>query len=314
MLYGISNSGDEDASTGAKPSGAGRGASKPEGSKPGAGGASKADGSPPPPPPWWKSLRVDPPTLTRFAIGVSGLAIMLLVWWLMTRGSATEAWISPSKLPSPGKVLGSLGALFDRNLIDNLIATMWRVFKGLLLASVVGVGLGVTAGTFRAVAAAVGPFVLFLRSVPVGPLVPLTIVLFSIGETQKWMFIFIAVVGFVFADTVKAISIVPQRYVETAETLGANRWQILYKVLVPLALPDIVTSLRFQLGLALGYITLAEAINTDAGIGAMINTGQNRGLIDQTYLILIIVTVVAYLVDLTIRTLQRGFFPYRKDL
>jgi ABC-type nitrate/sulfonate/bicarbonate transport system permease component len=273
-----------------------------------------SDGSPLPPPAWWRSLRVDGPLPLRLGIGGASLGVLLLGWWLITRGSATEAWISPSKLPSPGAVFGALGKLIDRDLLDNVLATMARVAKGIGVAALVGVTLGVIGGTFRAIAAAVGPFVLFLRSVPMGAMLPLTVILFSIGERQKWMFIFLAVVGFVFADTVKAISSVPQRFVETAETLGASRWQVISKVLVPLALPDIVTSLRFQFGLALGYITLAEAINTDEGIGAMLNTGQNRGLIEQNYMLLIVIAGIAFLIDLTIRYLQRGFFPYRKDL
>jgi ABC-type nitrate/sulfonate/bicarbonate transport system permease component len=134
------------------------------------------------------------------------------------------------------------------------------------------------------------------------------------GEKQKSMFIFLAVVPFVFSDTVKAMSSVPERYVETAQTLGSSRFQIIRKVLFPLALPDIITSLRFQFGLALGYITLAEAINTERGIGAMLNTGEKRGLIEQNFLLLFIIASIAFLIDWGIRGFQRGVFPYRKDL
>ena len=82
------------------------------------------------------------------------------------------------------------------------------------------------------------------------------------------MFIFLAIVPFVFSDTMKAVSLVPERYVETAQTLGASQLaDHLRKVLVPLALPDIITSIRFQFGLALGYIMLAEAIDAPAGLG-----------------------------------------------
>ena len=119
---------------------------------------------------------------------------------------------------------------------------------------------------------------------------------------------------FIFSDTVKAISLVPERYVETAQTLGASRWQIIYKVLFPLALPDIITGLRFLFGLALGYIMLAEAINSRAGLGFMINTGERLGLIEQNYLLLIIIGILAYLVDWVMRYMQRYFFFYRKDL
>jgi ABC-type nitrate/sulfonate/bicarbonate transport system permease component len=265
-------------------------------------------------PVWWKTLRADGPAPARFALGATFVGVVLLIWWVVTRGAPTERIISPGKLPSPGEVFGAFGALLDRDLIGAIIATLGRVFFGIALAALIGIGLGVLAASFRALAAALMPLVIFLRSVPMGALLPLTVMWFSIGDEQKRMFIFLAVVPFVFSDTMQAISSVPERYVETAQTLGASRWQIVTKVLLRLALPDIVTSLRFQVGLGLGYITLAEAINTETGVGALINTSQRRGLQDHTYLILFIIALLAFGIDLCIRTFQRQLFYYRKDL
>jgi ABC-type nitrate/sulfonate/bicarbonate transport system permease component len=183
-----------------------------------------------------------------------------------------------------------------------------------LLAAVVGVVLGVLAGTNRAIGAAVAPLVIFLRSIPMGALLPLMLMLFATGEKQKVMFIFFAIVPFVFSDTVKAISIVPQRYVETAQTLGASNRQILRKVLVPLALPDIITSLRFQFGLALGYVMLAEAIATSSGLGVMLNNNERMGNIEQNYALLFVIALLAFLLDFLIRFFQRGVFQWRQDL
>lgn len=270
--------------------------------------------SPPRPPPWWKTLRADPPFVLRIGIGAGFVGLILLLWWLVTRGGPTEAVISPSKLPGPGAVFGSFDELVERGLQGSLAATMKRVLLGMLYAAVVGIGLGVIAGAYRAVSAALMPVVIFLRSIPMGALLPLTVVWFATGEKQKEMFIFLAVVPFVFSDTVKAIATVPQRYVETAETLGAGRFQIIIKVLFPLALPDIITGLRFMFGLALGYIMLAEAINADAGIGFLLNNGERRGLIEQNYLLLFLLAAIAFAIDWGVRTLQRGIFPYRKDL
>jgi NitT/TauT family transport system permease protein len=238
------------------------------------------------------------------------LVFVVAVWFIFTYGdSATDRIISPAKLPSPGEVAGAYDELLARHLGDSIIAT-----RGFLCATIVGVGFGVLAGSFRAVAAFLSPIALFGRSLPLAALIPLTILWFGIEERQKEMFIFLASVPFVFADTLKAISLVPQRYVETAETLGANRLQIITKVLFPLALPEIVTSLRFLFGLALGYIMLAEVINAGAGLGYMINVGERQGLIDQNYLLLLVIGALAYLVDWSIRFAQRYAFPYRKDL
>lgn len=279
--------------------------------------APKAEGAPeiPKPPRWLTTLRAEPPAVLGKVFGLACILLVLIIWYLFTAGDdAASRAISPSKLPSPGDVFDSYGKLEDRGLVDGIIATMIRVLKGFGWAAVIGVAFGVLAASFRAVAAFLNPLVLFGRSLPLAALIPITILWFGIGEKQKEMFIFIASVPFIFSDTVKAISLVPERYVETAQTLGASRWQIIYKVLFPLALPDIITGLRFLFGLALGYIMLAEAINSKAGLGFMINTGERLGLIEQNYLLLIIIGILAYLVDWFLRYMQRFFFFYRKDL
>jgi NitT/TauT family transport system permease protein len=267
----------------------------------------------PVPPPWWRTLRADPPVGARIALGVGLVAVVLLVWWLLTRGSATEAIISPSNLPSPGSVARSVPTLRD-TLLDGVIATLERVLLGVVLAAVVGMVLGVLAGAHRGVSAAIAPIVIFLRSIPMGALLPLMIMAFGTEEKEKVMFIFFAIVPFVFSDTVKAVSLVPERYVETAQTLGASRQQILMKVLVPLALPDITTSLRFQFGLALGYVMLAEQLNAQSGLGKMLNVFQIRGKTEEGYALLFVIALLAFAIDLLIRFFQRGVFQWRSDL
>ncbi len=285
-------------------------------------------------PRWITTLRAEPPAVLAKLLGLSCILLVLLIWFLFTRGEGVERPISRGKLPSPGEVFisyddggairgaaeagptekSTLGQLNQRGLTDSIIATMTRVLKGFGLAVLVGVAFGVLAGSFRALAAFLQPLVLFGRSLPLAALIPITLVLFGIDERQKVMFIFIASVPFIFSDTVKAISLVPERYVETAQTLGASRWQIIYKVLFPLALPEIITGIRFLFGLALGYIMLAEVINAKAGLGYMINQGERAALTEQNYLLLFIIGILAYLVDWTFRFFQKGIFQYRKDL
>ena len=109
---------------------------------------------------------------------------------------------------------------------------MKRVLIGFGLAALVGVPLGIAAGSWRVIEAAGAPLALFGRNLPVAALIPLTILWFGIDETQKVMFIFIACVPFVYSDAVAAIANVPDRYIEAAQTLGASSFQIVRKVLV----------------------------------------------------------------------------------
>ena len=106
--------------------------------------------------------------------------------------------------------------------MQGIAATLKRVLIGFGLAVLVGVPLGIVAGSWRVVEASAAPLALFGRNLPVAALIPLTILWFGIDETQKVMFIFIACVPFVYSDTVRAIGSVADRYVETAQTLGAS--------------------------------------------------------------------------------------------
>src|SRR4029077_10325686 len=164
---------------------------------------------------------------------------------------------------------------------ESIAATLKRVLIGFGLAAVIGVPLGILAGSYRVLEAGAAPLALFGRNLPVAALIPLTILWFGIDETQKVMFIFIATVPFVYSDAVAAITSVPDRYVETAQTLGATSFQIVTKVLVALALPDIYNSLRHLFGLAFGYIILAELINAEHGLGYLLMATQRPGFSEQ---------------------------------
>jgi len=259
------------------------------------------------------ALRVPPPRLTRQLVGAAAVGVVVLVWWLATLGASAESrLISPVILPSPAEVIRSFPSLLnERALLQSIAATLKRVLIGFGLAALVGVPLGILAGSWRVLEAAGHPVALFGRNLPVAALIPLTILWFGIDETQKVMFIFIACVPFVYSDAVGAIVGVPERYVETAQTLGASPFQIVSKVLVALALPDIYSSLRHLFGMAFGYIMLAELINAEHGLGYLLMTSQRRGLSEHIILILLIIGALAYGIDRLLFWFQRGLFPFR---
>ena len=250
--------------------------------------------------------------MVRRALGLGGVLLIVGLWWLVTLGAPEDRFVSPVILPSPVDVVTSFPTLLqERALIQSVAATLTRVFIGFGLAVIVGVPLGILSGAWRVVEAAGAPLALFGRNVPVAALIPLTILWFGIDETQKVMFIFIACLPFVYSDAVRAIAGVHDRYVETAQTLGATSSQIVRKVLVALALPDIYDSLRHLFGMAFGYIMLAELINAQYGLGFLLMTSQRRGLSEHIILILIIIGCLAYGIDRLLYFFQRGLFPHR---
>ncbi len=258
------------------------------------------------------ALRRRIPQPVAWGLQLLSVALILLVWWALTYGPSEERILSPLSLPSPGEVLASFKSLwFNAALTRSIGWSLGRILLGFGLATLVGVPLGIAAGCFRPVEALLRPMTLFLRYVPIAALIPLTLVWFGLGETQKVFFIFIACVGFVIFDTAGAIAAVDERYVETAYTLGGKRWQVVAKVLIPVALPDIVNSLRLLFGIAFGYIVLAELIDAKFGLGYIIQVAQRRGPREHIYWVLLIISLLAFGIDRLLLMAQRWLFPYR---
>jgi ABC-type nitrate/sulfonate/bicarbonate transport system permease component len=318
------------------------------------------------------SIRDSPSYFEGLLFGTSCIGIVFFIWWLITAGEGDARWIDVSKLPSPRETFSSITELWNRGLSRSIVISLARVLGGFTLAAAIGVPLGIVAGSYPRVNAFFKPLVIFGRSIPIAALIPLTLLWFGIGDFNKVMFIFLATIAFVIFDTVNTVNAVPDRFIDTAYTLGARSsrkkgfriatiigsgygcfillvwhgirvaegdassllslaavkcfaigfvlgfflWfpiaghQVLRKVILPLALPDIVNSLRLIFGLAFGYIMLAEVINPKSGIGSLIILSERRGFHEHTYLCLLIITLLAWGIDRSIKLLQRQLFPY----
>jgi ABC-type nitrate/sulfonate/bicarbonate transport system permease component len=262
----------------------------------------------------WFTLRKPGPMWESFLLGAVCIGLCFAVWWLVTRGAGEQRIVGPLTLPSPEETFRVTPELFSKDLdiISNTLVTLRRVGLGFLLALVVGVPLGILAGCFPRVNAFLSPLVIFGRNIPLAAVLSILFFMFS-GEQRKVVFIFVACVAFIIADTAQAIMDVAERYVDTAYTLGASRWQTIIKVLVPLAMPAIFGSFRVLFGLAFGYIMLAESIREPGafgGLGFQISTFQHRGPREGIYLIILIIPLVALAIDLILFWIQRQLFPH----
>ncbi len=258
-------------------------------------------------------IRDEPSWAGKLLMATLFVAILVGLWIYVTWGKTAESRIvSPTALGSPAVVFVSFHSLwFDRALMRNLLASLSRVVEGFGLAALVGVPLGILCGAFRRIDAFFLPVSVFGRNVPIVALLPMVMLWFGTGEALKVGFLFIACVAFIMFDSANNIQAVRDDYLDTAYTLGASRWQVLTKVVIPLAMPDIVNSLRLLLGLAFGYIILAEMVDMDTGVGKLIMMSQRRGPKEHVYLILLIITLVAFLLDRLIFWLQQTLYPYR---
>ncbi|MEZ6126934.1 MAG: ABC transporter permease [Planctomycetaceae bacterium] len=248
------------------------------------------------------------------------VAAVLGAWYYVTAGSYEERIISYHQLPSISETIHELPNYLDpenprMSLWENTLVSLQRVLLGFSLAVLIGVPCGIAAGCFSVVRSFLAPVILFGRNIPVAALTALVFALFGTGELEKVMFIFIACVSFIISDTIDAVSDVAQRYIDTARTIGASRRQIIFKVLMPLALPTVFSSLRVMFGLAFGYIMLVEVVQSEAGasgLGALLNQSRTRSSSKEIMaIILITIPFVAWLIDQLLFVLQCWLFRWK---
>jgi NitT/TauT family transport system permease protein len=143
--------------------------------------------------------------------------------------------------------------------------------------------------------------------------VPLTMSWFGLDESQKVVFLAMAFGIFLLPMIVRAIDSVPDVYLRTSYTLGASRWQVIYRVLVPIALPDIWHSMRLAFGVGWSYLVLAEVVVKAGGLGDLIDTARRRSMSGRVYLVIVVITLIAWAADLVWARLGVWFFPYRRS-
>ena len=260
----------------------------------------------------WLVIREELGVPAKIALGVIPIVVLLGVWWGLTHGVVEERIVSPLILPSPPEVVRAVhGLWFEAELSRSLLASAMRVVGGFLTALVIAFPLGVFMGSFSKVRALFQPMVVFGAYIPIPALLPLTMFLFGINEPQKIAFLAIAFFVFLLPMFVEAISAVDDTYLQTAQTLGASKWQTVRHVLLGVALPRLYDAMRMGFGIGWTYIILAEMVAAERGLGQIIIVAQRRAHPENIYLVLVVIVLVAFVTDKIWAYVGKQLFPYR---
>lgn len=244
---------------------------------------------------------------TRIVLGVAFFVLFIVVWASATLGG----FIKPLFLADPLKTFTAGQKLFlEHGFISDVGITVYRVMGGFVLATIVGVPLGIAMGAFKPIEAFFGPFVSFARYLPASAFIPLLILWAGVGEAQKLLVIFIGSVFQIVLMVAVIIGETRRDLVEAAYTLGARSRGIVIRVLLPNAGPQIAETLRLVLGWAWTYVIVAELVGADSGIGHMIMDSQRFLDTGQMIFGIFIIGVIGLVTDFAFRAINMWLFPW----
>lgn len=245
-------------------------------------------------------------------LSTATLLVLLAVWWAVT----ALQLISPLFLPAPQQVLHQLVVIaspqgfMDATLWQHLAASLGRILVALLAAVVIGVPVGIAMGLSETVRGLLDPLIEIYRPVPPLAYLPLMVIWFGIGETSKILLIYLAIFAPVTLSTVAGVRSVAQVRIRAAQALGANRWQLLRFVVLPSALPEILTGIRIGLGVGWSTLVAAELIAATRGLGFMVQSAGEFLATDVVIAGISVIAIIAFGLELGLRALQRRLTPW----
>lgn len=226
---------------------------------------------------------------------------------------------NPVYLPAPHRVAKALFSAFGTEprlqgeawLHESLRHSCSVIFLGFLLSSLVGLPLGILCGSFRFFSRLIEPFVEFFRYLPAPAFGALCVAVLGIYDAPKIGIIFIGTFFqqvLVIANSVRKTD---PALIEAAQTLGAGKWQILTRVIIPASITELYTDMRILLGWAWTYLIVSEVVGTTTGITFFINQQARYRQFDNVYAAIIIIGLIGFISDLLLARLGRSLFPWQ---
>jgi len=196
-------------------------------------------------------------------------------------------------------------------LLEHTRYSLQRVLIGFLLGAAVGVPIGYAMGLTGWARGWFDPIVEFMRPIPPLALIPLIIIWFGIGEIGKIVLLFLAALWIMIIAARSGVSGVAITKVHAAYSLGASKWQILGKVIVPNSLPDIFTGARVAMGVCWGTVVAAELVAANVGLGKMIVTASKFQLTDIIIVGIIVIGAIGFAIEVGMRALENWLVPWK---
>jgi len=226
---------------------------------------------------------------------------LFFLWHVLVKISGSDLF------PTPWDVAKGIRELFDKGLLAKyIVASLFRVSWGFILAVLVGVPLGLALGWFRPAFEALNPMIQIMR--PISPIawIPVAILWFGIDDTAPVFLIFLASVFPITVSSMAAVQNMQLVYLRAAQNFGVTGAQLFRRVILPAALPQIITGIRIALGIAWLVVVAAEMIAVNSGLGYLIIDARNAGKrYDLVVAGMVMIGLIGLVLDLLVRQLEK---------
>ncbi|MEB7538636.1 ABC transporter permease [Pantoea anthophila] len=244
--------------------------------------------------------------------------VLLIAAWFISSAVRLEANPQDKLLPGLSQMIAAVDRMAftpDKRsgeflLWADTLISLTRLLTGLMISALIGLGIGIAAGVFPMARAALSPFMTVVSMIPPLALLPMLFIVFGLDELSKVMLIVIGITPMLARDLEQRAREIPIELFIKAQTLGANSWTVVLRVVLPQLLSRLITSLRLLLGSAWLFLISAEAISATAGLGYRIFLVRRYMAMDVIIPYVIWITLLAWLMDLALRQLHKACFPW----
>lgn len=241
-------------------------------------------------------------------ISITGLFLMLFIWYFFT----TNGYIEETIIPSPGKVLNSFVELHSEDyLIVNTSLSIKLNFFGYVKAILWSLPIGFVIGLFPFFRALLSNYINAARFLPLTALTGMFILWFGIHDEMKINFLSFGIMVYLIPTIVQRIDEVNKTYVDMIYTLGANKFQTIWNVFIPAVISKVSDDIRTLVAISWTYIIIAEMLNKEGGVGALVFTAARQSRTDKVFAILIVIILVGFIQDVLFKFLDRKLFKHK---
>ena len=228
------------------------------------------------------------------------IAFLLVLWQFGVRNTPGHL------LPTPWETVGGIIDLVRHGLLLKYVAaSLFRVSWGFVGAAVLAIPLGLMIGWYRRSELAFNPLIEIFR--PISPLawIPISILWFGVGDASAVFLIFLSCFFPLLITAINGVQRIPSVYVNAGRNFGLNHAELVYRVLYPAVLPQLITGLRITLGVAWLVVVAAEMIAVNSGLGFLIVDARNAGnRYDEVVAGMVLIGIIGWLLDLGMRSLE----------